>query len=205
MQDILYIETKQEILELHYTLVFSNRKSLGIEIKPGGEIIVRAPKRATKKWIAQCLEEKKMWIYKNHLKMLNRTVQKEETDSLHFQALKKRYVEAAREYIPKRVAYYHQFTGGKYSQITIRDQKTRWGSCSSKGTLSFNYKLMLAPPKVLDYVVVHELCHLTHMNHSKEFWQAVESVMPDYKIHRKWLKENGNNLSVILPMSKPEW
>lgn len=109
-------------------------------------------------------------------------------------ALEKRYKEAARSYIPKRVAYYHAMTGGTYNRITIRDQKTRWGSCSSKGTLSFNWRLMLAPPAILDYVVVHELCHLTHMNHSPMFWQAVESVCPDYKNARKWLKEHGNEL-----------
>lgn len=109
-------------------------------------------------------------------------------------ALEKRYRDAAKEYIPKRVEYYHEFTGGTYHKITIRDQKTRWGSCSSNGTLSFNYRLMLAPPRVLDYVVVHELCHLTHMNHSTDFWNMVASILPDYKEYRKWLRDNGHTL-----------
>ena len=111
-------------------------------------------------------------------------------------ALEARYKEAARSYIPKRVAYYNPMTGGTYSRISIRDQKTRWGSCSSKGTLSFNWRLMLAPPAILDYVVVHELCHLNHMNHSKAFWQAVEAVYPDYRNARKWLKEHGSELTL---------
>lgn len=107
-----------------------------------------------------------------------------------------RFRKAAKEYFPKRVAYFHTFTGGDFKKITIRDQKTRWGSCSSSGTLSFNYRLMYAPPRVLDYVVVHELCHLTHMNHSKAFWAMVASIMPEYKIYRQWLKEHGQELNI---------
>ncbi len=106
-----------------------------------------------------------------------------------------RYKKAARSQFENRVAYYHTITGGEYTSITIRDQKTRWGSCSSTGTLSFNYRLIFAPPRILDYVVVHELCHLTHMNHSKDFWNMVASVMPEYKVHRKWLREHGNDLT----------
>ena len=109
-------------------------------------------------------------------------------------ALEKRYRQAAEEYIPARVAYYHQFTGGTYQRITIHAQKTRWGSCSGRGTLSFNWRLMLAPPRVLDYVVVHELCHLKHMDHSRNFWNAVAEVMPEYKEYKQWLKENGARL-----------
>ena len=109
-------------------------------------------------------------------------------------ALTRRYIDAAKEYFPERAAYFRQFTGGTYNRITIRDQKTRWGSCSARGTLSFNWRLMLAPPAILDYVVVHELCHLTHMDHSAAFWQAVEAVYPDYRSARKWLKEHGQEL-----------
>ena len=86
--------------------------------------------------------------------------------------------------------------GVTYGKISIRDQKTRWGSCSSEGNLSFNWRLILAPPDVLDYVVIHELCHRKEMNHSKEFWALVESLMPEYKERRKWLRENGNNLTL---------
>ncbi len=112
------------------------------------------------------------------------------------EVMDRRYRQAARDYFTKRCAYYRQFTGGNYSRITIRDQKTRWGSCSSTGTLSFNYRLMFAPPRVLDYVVVHELCHLTHMNHSRDFWNLVASVMPDYKQYKAWLKEHGQELNI---------
>lgn len=110
--------------------------------------------------------------------------------------MEKRYRNAAKEYFAKRVAFYHAKTGGVYHTITIRDQKSRWGSCSSRGTLSFNYRLLFAPPRVLDYVVVHELCHLTHMDHSANFWGMVESVMPDYRVYKLWLKEHGHELTL---------
>ncbi len=112
------------------------------------------------------------------------------------EVMDRRCRQAAREHFAGRCRHYLQYTGGSYSRITIRDQKTRWGSCSSTGTLSFNYRLMFAPPRVLDYVVIHELCHLTHMNHSREFWNLVASVMPEYKIHRNWLKEHGRELHI---------
>ncbi len=112
------------------------------------------------------------------------------------EVMDRRYRQAAKEYFAKRCEFYLQYTGGSYTRITIRDQKTRWGSCSSTGTLSFNYRLMYAPLRVLDYVVVHELCHLTHMNHSRDFWSLVASVQPDYKIYRSWLKEHGRELNI---------
>ncbi len=110
--------------------------------------------------------------------------------------MERRYRNAAKDYFVKRVALYHQFTGGVYHTITVRDQKSRWGSCSSRGTLSFNYRLIFAPPRVLDYVVVHELCHLTHMDHSANFWGMVERVMPDYRVYKQWLKEHGHELTL---------
>lgn len=111
--------------------------------------------------------------------------------------MEKRYRNAARELFSARVSHYHSLTGGNYTSITIRDQRSRWGSCSSRGTLSFNYRLIFAPLPVLDYVVVHELCHLTHMNHSKDFWNMVECIIPDYKKHKVWLREHGQELNLI--------
>lgn len=117
-------------------------------------------------------------------------------DLKRIQVMDNRYRNAAKEYFTKRVEHYIPFTGGTYTRITIRDQKTRWGSRSSSGTLSFNYRLMYAPLKILDYVVVHELCHITHMNHSKDFWNMVASILPDYKESRNWLKEHGRELNI---------
>ena len=80
--------------------------------------------------------------------------------------------------------------------MTVRDQRSRWGSCSSKHNLNFNWKLILAPPQALDYVVVHELCHLHEFNHSLRFWRLVESQMPDYEAWKKWLKIHGSELGI---------
>ena len=99
--------------------------------------------------------------------------------------------------IPERVEYFAKVIGVTYGKITIRNQKTRWGSCSSKGNLNFNCLLMLAPSEVLDYVVVHELCHRKQMNHSKAFWLEVEKVLPIYKEVRKWLKEEGSQMITL--------
>ena len=107
-----------------------------------------------------------------------------------------RYYRArAKSYIPNRVARYAKLMDVEYGKIVIRNQKTRWGSRSSSGTLSFNWRLMLAPKEVLDYVVVHELCHIKQMNHSQAFWDEVKKVMPDYQMYRKWLKDNGHLLT----------
>ena len=118
------------------------------------------------------------------------------------QVLDNRYRKAAKEHFTSRVEHFLKQTGGTYTRITIRDQKTRWGSRSSSGTLSFNYRLLYAPPKVLDYVVIHELCHITHMNHSKDFWNMVASIMPDYKEAKQWLKEHGKELNAETHMKK---
>ena len=103
----------------------------------------------------------------------------------------KRYRKAARLRIEERTAFFHKITGGNYTSITIRDQKTRWGSCSAKGNLNFNWKLVLMPPEILDYVVVHELAHRLQMNHSAAFWAEVGKILPDYRERRQWLKVNG--------------
>lgn len=119
-----------------------------------------------------------------------------EAEKKRLMTFEKRYRDAAKRKFTARCAYYHTVTGGNYTSITVRDQKTRWGSCSSRGTLSFNYRLIFAPTPVLDYVVVHELCHLTHMNHSKAFWNMVERIMPDYQIYKNWLREHGHELTL---------
>ncbi len=94
----------------------------------------------------------------------------------------------AKKYIPGRVAHYAEQMQVDYGRIAIRCQKTRWGSCSQKGNLNFNCLLMELPPEIIDYVVVHELCHRLQMNHSGKFWAEVEKVLPDYRERRRWLK-----------------
>jgi len=106
------------------------------------------------------------------------------------------YREQARAVISERVKLYAARHGFKYRKIRITSARTRWGSCSSMGNLNFTWRLVMAPPEVIDYVVVHELAHLRVNNHSKEFWKQVERIMPDYKQRLKWLKENGRKLTL---------
>lgn len=172
-----------------YSVKRSNRKTLCLEITAHG-LLVRAPIRATDRDIRRFVEEKQPWIEKHLGKAeRNRNAQPklttEELESLARQAM---------EVIPQRVAYYAPLIGVTYGRITIRNQRTRWGSCSSKGNLNFNCLLMLAPSEVLDSVVVHELCHRRQMDHSAQFYAEVLRVFPAYHKWNQWLKENGDAL-----------
>ncbi len=106
------------------------------------------------------------------------------------------YRAQARPLIEERVAHFAGLTGLRGKKIRLSSARTRWGSCSSRGTLSFTWRLVMAPPEAIDYVVVHELCHLKHPNHSPAFWAAVAAVMPGYKVQRAWLKKRGRDLSL---------
>jgi predicted metal-dependent hydrolase len=109
-------------------------------------------------------------------------------------AVIKWYLKAAGEAIAGRLAHYQRLTGLVHGAVRIKAQKSRWGSCSRQGNLNFNWKLVLAPGWVLDYVVVHEICHLRHLNHSRDFWKLVAAVYPDYQSARQWLRKNGPEL-----------
>ena len=198
IENTIRIQYQSKLYELPYTLVRSSRKSCAISINPEGQITVRVPLRISQKEIEHLLVEKRIWIITKYLETEKHRQNRPVSNLTEVQriALEKRYIAAAKEYFPKRAAYFVQFTGGSYNRISIRDQKTRWGSCSARGTLSFNWRLMLAPPTIADYVIVHELCHLTYMNHSADFWRKVESVYPDYRTARKWLKDHGNELVI---------
>lgn len=101
------------------------------------------------------------------------------------------YRKKATDILSERTKIYSELMKVRPKKITIKDQKTIWGSCSSKGNLNYNYRIIMAPMEIIDYIVVHELCHLVHMNHSKEYWNTVELVLPDYERRRQWLKDNG--------------
>jgi len=176
---------------LSYTLIRSDRKTISIRITPEGSVEVRAPKRMPESSIRAFVISKEDWIRK-HLqnKQPQPKLSSREVRALADQALKT---------IPARVAHYAPLVGVTYGRITIRNQKTRWGSCSAKGNLNFNCLLMLTPPEIQDYVVIHELCHRKEMNHSPRFWAEVARLCPDYKAHRQWLKQHGQSLIAKLP------
>lgn len=106
------------------------------------------------------------------------------------------YKQQARKIIVERVQHYAKLSGAKYKSISITSAETRWGSCSSEKSLNFNWKLIMAPVEVIDYVVCHELAHLTEMNHSRDFWETVRKMYPLYREYRTWLKRHGDQLIV---------
>ena len=180
------------------TVIRSNRKTVAIQVNSDLSVTVRAPRSVSEKDIEEILKKKEAWISK-HIEKIKETKERFEAEPTEKLTREKviALAEEALKVIPERVEYFAKVIGVTYGKITIRNQKTRWGSCSSKGNLNFNCLLMLAPPEVLDYVVVHELCHRKQMNHSKAFWLEVENVLPDYKEARKWLKEEGSQMITL--------
>lgn len=175
---------------IEYELIRSNRKTMSLQVKPDGSVIVRAPVRLAKYRINQFIKEHEAWIltqqkkaeaYREHAHVI--------TDEERREGVRK-----AMQIFPERTAYFAKRMGVTYNRITIREQKTRWGSCSSAGNLNFNWKLVLMPGELLDYVVVHELAHRREMNHSPRFWAIVESELPDYRDRQAKLKILGRQL-----------
>ena len=186
-----------ELDGLPVRVIESGRKTVSLELTPA-EIIMRVPRGMSQRQARDFVQRKSAWIEKNLSRI---SVQQEKLRELprltsdELRALS----EKARRSIPEKVSRYAKLIGVSYGKISIRSQRTRWGSCSSKGDLSFNCLLMLAPDEVIDSVVVHELCHRKHMDHSKGFYDEVERVFPEYRRCRSWLKENGALLLGRLP------
>lgn len=174
-------------------IIRSRRKTVSLQIKPDGTIELRSPFNISDTQLNRIIQEKSQWIEK-HLKIVKERQSKMSqsvpltAEDIHNLAQK------ALEVIPERVSYYAEKIGVNYGRITIRNQKSRWGSCSGKGNLNFNCLLMLMPPEIVDYVVVHELCHRKELNHSPMFWAEVSKIIPDYKNHIAWLKEHGSEI-----------
>lgn len=181
-----------------YELIRSKRKTYAISVEAGGILKVRVPQQYNKEFLDNMLEERKGWILEKYTISVEKAEKKKTSDIPEYKrrALEEKYRRDANIYVPIRVEFFAKQMGVTYHSVTIRGQKTRWGSCNSRGGLSFNWKLMLAPREILDYVVVHELCHRKEMNHSKVFWAEVEQVIPDYKEKRQWLKEHGDELEI---------
>ena len=181
-------------LDISYTLIRSSRKTLSLEVRPDGTVTVRAPRRLSEKAIRDFVASKEAW--------LRGKLQKYETPLPPLTAAELAQLkQQAKEDLSRRVSFWAPQVGVSFERITIRAQRTRWGSCSNGGNLNFNCLLMLSPPEIRDYVVIHELCHRKHMNHSPGFWSEVAKHCPDYARHRKWLKDRGGALIARLPES----
>lgn len=173
----------------NYEILRSGRGTLALEIREG-RLLVRAPWRAKQAEIDALLEQHEAWIERHLQKAEARRAAAEAQAPLSSEDIRA-LADRALQIIPERVRYYAPLIGVSYGRITIRNQRSKWGSCSAKGNLNFNCLLMLAPPEVLDSVVVHELCHRKEMNHSPRFYAEVLRVFPDYHKWDGWLKENG--------------
>ncbi len=180
---------------MEYKIIRSRRKTLSAQIRQG-QLEIRAPLRTTDAEIRSFLEKHRRWLEK-HM-MQSRALEQAKAGLRRLTPAEiAELAEKARRVFPERAAYYAPLIGVDYGKITIRCQKTRWGSCSAKGNLNFNCLLMLAPDGVIDSIVVHELCHRKHMNHSAKFYAEMEKALPDYRRHQKWLQENGAMLLAL--------
>lgn len=167
-------------------VIRSRRKTLAIQIK-NGELIVRAPIFTLTSTIEKFVQKHQDWIEKK----LSQSQIRPALSSEQEKDLQKK----ARLYIPNRVSKLASEHWKHYNAIRITSAKTRWWSCSGKKNLNFSYRLMLLPKDVIDYVIIHELAHLKYMNHSKQFWNHVESMMSDYQEKEKWLKHNSARIA----------
>ncbi len=174
-------------------IIRSKRKTLALQIADDGHLIVRAPMKYPVKDIISFIEKNEKWIETHIAEVQQRNRELEQLQPFTAQDIDN-MADMALAVIPERVKFYAKKLGVAYGRITIRNQRTKWGSCTSKGNLNFNCLLMAAPSEVLDSVVIHELCHRIHMNHSKEFYDEIYRVFPDYDKWNKWLKDNGSLL-----------
>ncbi len=170
-------------------IIRSKRKTITIQIFPDGRISVRAPLRTGDSEIQRFVDSKSGWI-EAHLREINSRPRPISFTDSELESMRA----SAKEIIPPRVEYFARLIGVEYNRITIKKMSTRWGSCSSKNNLNFSLLLSACPSEIVDYIVIHELCHLKELNHSPAFWSLVSRYCPDYKKHKLWLKKHGNEL-----------
>lgn len=221
---------------IEFDVVFSNRRTMAIQIEPPDKIKVLSPKGAKKDEILKAVKGKSKWIVQKlfqldemealkktrkmvngenllymgvdyHLEIIVDKIYKkpelelfrdvlyvyiniDDKDKIRL-ALKNWYKEKSLEKVRERVTYYQKYFELVPNKIMVKEQKRRWGSCTSARNLYFNWKIIMAPSHLLDYLVVHEMCHMVHMNHSAEYWNLVRSILPDYKERRDLLKNQG--------------
>lgn len=217
-------------------IIRTKRKTIALIINDEAQLIIRAPIKASTKYIEKVVYEKRNWI-KNKQELIKRRnknyMPKKYIDGEGFLILGENYSlkiisdsikdiifdgkqllfprsylfnaerhmlnwykRQSKELINKRVKYFSNLLNIKYNAVKITDARKRWGSCSAKGNLNFSWRIYMAPIIVLDYVVVHELMHVLFHNHSKEYWDKVRTVMPDYKKHKQWLNDNQKVMNI---------
>lgn len=180
---------KQNGTKISVKIRRSARKTVALEVKASGEVIARVPNRFLAADAEAFIERHRAWILKKVELTKVRELKMQELAFPKIEELTAKDIEAIQKKLVEKTMFYARKMKVSVGRITIRNQKTRWGSCSSKGNLNFNYRLYYLPEELLEYVIVHELAHRRHMNHSKEFWEEVAFFYPDYKACRERLKE----------------
>lgn len=175
-------------------IIRSSRRSVAIQVRPDGSLVVRAPYALPETEIRAAVERHRGWIERTR-----RHLALQQTAPTLTQQELRQLIAQAKAALPPLVSGWAGRLGVRCTAIGVRSPRTRWGSCSSRGSLSFNCLLMLCPPEVLEYVVVHELCHRKHMDHSPAFWAEVERALPQYRVQRDWLKQHGPAILRRLP------
>ncbi|MDP2951541.1 MAG: M48 family metallopeptidase [bacterium] len=172
--------------EINYILKTSDRaRHLRLTINYRGELVATKPAKMPDRVVEGFILQKASWILKKLAYFASHKIITPESKGKSY----KEYKLKAQGFIKERVRYLNKSYGFAFNKITIKNQKTRWGSCSKKGNLNFNYKILFLPKDLADYIIIHELCHLKILNHSKKFWQLVKQQMPNYLEIRKALKE----------------
>lgn len=173
-----------------YKIIRSRRRTVSLEITADATLLVRAPAKMPVRDIEAFVEKNREWIDANMAKAQSRTRRVDAYGMMSPNEISALCI-LAEEAIPPKVERFAKILGVTYGRISVRHMKSLWGSCTADGDLSFNCLLMKAPESVMDYVIVHELCHRLEMNHSPAFWEHVSAVIPDHKKQRKWLREEG--------------
>lgn len=175
--------------EIRISVIRSARKSLGLEVRDVNTVLARIPTRVSDRELKAFVENHRSWILEKTEVMAEREEKRKSTPAPPPELLSKTDRMKIQLKIGKRVRHYCEAMGVTVGYVTVKNQKTRWGSCSAKGNVNFNYQLAFLPDELLDYVVIHELAHRRHMNHSRAFWAEVEKYCPDYLERREQLKE----------------
>lgn len=182
--------------EIRIQIIRSSRRTLGLEVTREGEVKARLPLQVSDTAAKTFIREHQDWILKKRAQVWQRQQEQRQMEK----SGQTRQIPAMNEMssaqladmknkFQQKVSAFAEQMGVTYGRITIRNQKTRWGSCSGKGNLNFNYQLYFLPEELMDYVVIHELAHRKHMNHSADFWREVERFCPDYRERRKRLRQ----------------
>lgn len=188
----------------------SNRKTISLTVDDDGSLIVRAPKRIKSEYIEKFIQDKQNWIKKRQFLMkdfikkkksykfvdkegilyLNKRMKPKQLNLNNYKEIKLWYKNQAVKLCQKKIDQFSQDFNLNYNKLKISDAKKRWGSCSSKNNINISWRVIMAPNKVVDYVIIHELAHIKHKNHSDKFWNLVEIMMKNYKKYDKWLEEH---------------